>query len=156
MAELIGRDGSNLLTALSPADAPAWLREIPAVEILRRIWVQNYVWVEEQLHWRSNDQLPPGNQFINSPYDRRQPVMARSARRGGRVTCVHLSETCEKESPHLITHVTTTAATTTDEAMTETIHAELEQSDLTPSQHLRGFWLHHGPHPGLESATLRD
>jgi transposase len=42
---------------------------IPAVQILRRIWVQNYVWVEGQLHWRSNDQLPPGKQFINSPYD---------------------------------------------------------------------------------------
>jgi hypothetical protein len=47
-----------------------------------------------------------------------------------------VTETCEKESPHLITHVATTAATTTDEAMTETIHAELEQTDLTPSQHL--------------------
>jgi hypothetical protein len=44
-------------------------REIPAVEILRCIWIQNYVWVEGQLHWRSNDQLPPGNQFLNSPYD---------------------------------------------------------------------------------------
>jgi transposase len=49
---------------------------------------------------------------------------------------VHVTETCEKESPHLITHVATTAATTTDEAMTETIHAELEQTDLTPRQHL--------------------
>src|SRR5881397_1138361 len=63
-------------------------------------------------------------------------AMARSARRGGPETSVHLTETCEKESPHLITHVATTAATTTDEAMTETIHAELEQRDLTPGQHL--------------------
>ena len=62
MAELIGRDGSNLLTDLAAAEAPAWLREIPAVQILRRIWVQNYVWVEGHLHWRSNDNLPPGNQ----------------------------------------------------------------------------------------------
>jgi transposase len=69
MAELIGRESSQLLTDLYAAEAPAWLREIPAVEILRRICVQNYVWVEGQLHWRSNDNLPPGNQFINSPYD---------------------------------------------------------------------------------------
>jgi transposase len=61
---------------------------------------------------------------------------AKSARRGGLETSVQVTETCEKESPHLITHVTTTAATTTDEAMTETIHAELEQTDLTPRQHL--------------------
>src|SRR6266566_3949595 len=49
---------------------------------------------------------------------------------------VHLTETCEEEGPHLITHVATTAATTTDEAMTETIHADLRQTELTPSQHL--------------------
>ena len=69
MAELIGRDGSNLLTNLYAAQAPAWLRESPAVEILRSIWVQNDVWVEGQLHRLCNDHLPPGNQFINSPYD---------------------------------------------------------------------------------------
>src|SRR2546430_6733262 len=51
---------------------------------------------------------------------------AKSARQGGPVTSVNLSETGEEESPHLLTHVATTAATTTDEAMTETIHAELE------------------------------
>ena len=49
---------------------------------------------------------------------------------------MHLTETCEQESPHLITHVATTAAATTDEAMTEPIHANLERTDLTPSQHL--------------------
>ena len=69
VAELIGRDGSNLLTDLYAPEAPTFLREIPAVEILRRIWIQNYVWVEGQIHWRSNEDLPPGNQFINSPYD---------------------------------------------------------------------------------------
>jgi hypothetical protein len=63
-------------------------------------------------------------------------VMAKSARRGGPVTSVHLTETCEEDAPHLITLVTTTAATTTDEAMTETIHAELQQTKLTPRQHL--------------------
>jgi hypothetical protein len=58
-----------LLAAIDAADAPACLREIPAVQILRRMWIQNYVWIEGRLQWRSNDNLPPGNQFINSPYD---------------------------------------------------------------------------------------
>ncbi len=49
---------------------------------------------------------------------------------------VHITETCEEDAPHLITHVATTAATTTDEAVTETIHAELQQTELTPRQHL--------------------
>jgi transposase len=135
VAELIGRDGSKLLTDLYDASAPPFLREIPAIEILRRIWIQNYVRVEGQLHWRSNDNLPPGKQFINSPYD---PQARYGKKRETRWTGykVHLTETCEEDAPHLITHVTTTAATTTDEAMTETIHAELEQTKLTPRQHL--------------------
>jgi transposase len=134
-APLIGRDGSNLLTDLYAAEAPTCLREIPAVEILRRIWIQNDVWVEGQLHWRSNEDLPPGNQFINSPSDHE----ARSGKkRETRWTGykVHLSETCEEDAPHLITHVTTTAAATTDEALTETIHADLEPTDLTPRHHV--------------------
>jgi transposase len=135
LAERIGRDGSNLLTELSAAEAPAWLREVPAVQILRRIWIQNYVWVEGQLCWRSNEDLPPGKQFINSPYD---PEARYGKKRETRWTGykVHITETCEEDAPHLITHVATTAATMTDEALTETIHADLQQTDLTPGQHL--------------------
>ncbi len=135
VAQLIGQDGSQLLADIYTADAPPFLREIPAVQILRRIWIQNYIWVEGQLHWRCNDDLPPGKQFINSPYD---PEARYGKKRETRWTGykVHVTETCEEESPHLITHVATTAATTTDEALTETIHAELEQTKLTPRQHL--------------------
>jgi transposase len=59
-AELIGRDGSKLLTDLYAAEAPTFLLEGPAIEILRRIWLQNYVWVEGQLHCGSYEELPPG------------------------------------------------------------------------------------------------
>jgi transposase len=155
VAELIGRDGSNLLADISAADAPAWLGEIPAVESLRRIWIQNYLWVDGQLHWRSNEDLPPGKQFINSPYDQEARYGKKRETRWTGYK-VHITETCEEESPHLITHVATTAATTTDEAMTETIHAELQQIDLTPRQHLRGSWLYHGSHSGQQSAPIWD
>ena len=69
VAEIIGQDGSNLLVDIYATDAPPLLREIPAVQILRRIWIQNDVWIDGQIRWRDNDNLPPGNQFINSPYD---------------------------------------------------------------------------------------
>src|SRR5205823_4461256 len=55
LAEVIGQDGSNLLTEIYAADAPALLREIPAVETLRRIWVQNYVWADR--HRKQDTQL---------------------------------------------------------------------------------------------------
>jgi transposase len=40
MAEQIGADGWHLLAAINESLAPAWLREIPAVEVLQRVWVQ--------------------------------------------------------------------------------------------------------------------
>ena len=41
-AEGVGRDGHALLAAVAAADAPAWLREVPAVMLLRRVWIQNF------------------------------------------------------------------------------------------------------------------
>ena len=36
-AETVGRDGEALLSAVTAPGTPAWLREVPAVEILRRV-----------------------------------------------------------------------------------------------------------------------
>ena len=69
LAEVIGRDGSTLLTDIFAPEAPPLLCEIPAVEVLRRIWVQNYFWVEGHIQWRSHEDLPPAAKFIASPYD---------------------------------------------------------------------------------------
>jgi transposase len=41
-AEQIGRDGHQLLAAIMAPGAPIWLREIPAIELLRQVWVQNF------------------------------------------------------------------------------------------------------------------
>src|SRR5437016_10203069 len=43
LAVEVGADGAALLEAIYAADAAPWLREIPAVQILRQVWVQNYV-----------------------------------------------------------------------------------------------------------------
>lgn len=43
---------------------------------------------------------------------------------------VHITETCDEETPHLITHVETTSATATDEAALEPIHKALKERDL--------------------------
>ena len=68
----------------------------------------------------------------------------------------HLTETCEQDAPHLITHVATTAATTTDEAMTETIHAELSRASLTPRQHLLDTGYITAPILVSRRASVRD
>jgi hypothetical protein len=68
-AEVIGVDGTSLLHAIYDAAAPAFLREIPAVEILRQVWVQNYARIEGKVSWRSCENIPPAARYIGSPYD---------------------------------------------------------------------------------------
>ncbi|MFI1653172.1 transposase [Streptomyces avidinii] len=49
----VGEDGMHILRAVNDADAPPGLRELPAVEVLRQVWVQQY-WIDEdgRLCWR--------------------------------------------------------------------------------------------------------
>jgi Transposase DDE domain len=48
---------------------------------------------------------------------------------------VHITETCEDDLPHLITHIETTPGPTADGAATPEIHAALEQRGLLPGPH---------------------
>jgi transposase len=49
---------------------------------------------------------------------------------------VHLTETYDDGEPHLITHVSTTPATTPDCVMGPTIQHDWAQRDLLPNTHL--------------------
>lgn len=42
LAETIGADGRQLLERVYAAKSLPWLREVEAVETLRRVWVQHY------------------------------------------------------------------------------------------------------------------
>jgi DDE family transposase len=48
---------------------------------------------------------------------------------------VHLTETCDEDGPHLISHAATTRATTPDEVVTGAIQASLAQRALLPREH---------------------
>jgi transposase len=134
-AEQVGRDGMALLETLYAAQAPAYLRELEAVQILRRVWMQNF-WVSDgQLQWRDNDNTPPSGKYIGSPYD----VDTRYAHKGSITWTgykVHLTETCDDERPNLITNVETTSAVVADDAVTGSIHAALAEHKLLPGKHI--------------------
>jgi transposase len=136
LVQQIGGDGAALLRAICAADAPTWLREVPAVEVLRRVWVQTYVPSEQGPRWRTaEDGLPASAAFVSSPYD----TEAHYARK--RTTTwvgykVHLTETCDDQTPHLITHVETTPAPVADGAITPVIHRALQETALLPATHL--------------------
>lgn len=48
---------------------------------------------------------------------------------------VHLTETCDPETPHLIVNVETTPASTPDDRMVAVVHASLAKRDRLPTEH---------------------
>ena len=73
--------------------------------------------------------------MISSPYDRdvRLSKKRDTVWKGYKV---HLTETCDDDSPHVITHVETTSATTQDNVMVTPIHEALADKEMLPQEHL--------------------
>ena len=135
LAAVIGADGQVLLQAIDAASAQPWLQEIPAVQLLRRVWAEQYVEVNGTLSWREVKDMPSPAELIASPYD---PEARYSTKRSVEWIGykVHLTETCDPATPHLIVNVETTPATTPDDHMLATVHASLEPRGLLPAEHL--------------------
>jgi hypothetical protein len=103
LAVAYAKDGYALLEAVYDKTSPAWLAELPAVDVLRRVLLQNYTRVTgadgtEVVKRREKepegDGLPPGKHRIASPYDT-------DARWGAKRDefwlgyKLHVSETCD-------------------------------------------------------------
>jgi hypothetical protein len=135
LGEQIGRDGITLLTAVYTPTTPVELRALPQVKFLRRAWVVQFYQDDDQTRWRSSGNLPPGERIFTSPYD---PDARLSKKRDMSWVGykVHLTETCDDDHPHLITHVETTLATQADSEVVEPIHTALANKNCLPGQHL--------------------
>ncbi len=107
LAIAYARDGYALLEATYDPSSPGWLREIPAVDVLRRVLVQNYTRVisadgKEVVRRREKepegDGLPPGRVRIASPYDTdaRWGVKRDTFWLGYKL---HVTETCDDAPP---------------------------------------------------------
>lgn len=156
VAVQVGRDGFALLQAIHDTQAPGWLRDVPAVEVLRTVWIQHYhraistsSTAGTEVARRENDDLPPGQARLVSPYD---TDARHGIKRGMGWTGykVHFTETCDTQTcefvdvwsapmpgtPHLITTVATTDATITDVELTAVVHQQMARQGLTPAEHL--------------------
>jgi transposase len=164
LALAYGADGYALVSAVYAPFSPAWLRELPAVQALRIMLVQNYTRTtnsrgREVVKRRESlddggEGLPPGSIRLASPYD----ADVRWAAKGDDFFwCgfkVHISETCHDlpmpdktapgtqpgnnaptTPPNVITNVATTDATVPDVKQLEPIHAALDRRGLVPAEH---------------------
>ena len=107
LAIAYARDGYALLEAVYDSSSPAWLREIPAVDVLRRVLVQNYTRtvtaggrevIKRREKEPEGDGLPPGHARIASPYDTdaRWGVKREEFWLGYKL---HVTETCDDAPP---------------------------------------------------------
>ena len=107
LAVAYARDGYALLEAACHRAAPAWLRELPAVQTLRVVLLHNYTRtitedgrevIKRREKEPEGDGLPPGHLRIASPYDT-------DARWGVKRDIfwlgykLHLTETCDDPPP---------------------------------------------------------
>ena len=135
LAEQIGVDGRDLLEKVYASTTHSWLREIPAIDILRNIWIQQYHANEQGTPWRKDQELPPSARLIQSPYD----IEARYSKKkntGWVGYKAHFTEGCDSDQPHFILEVTTTSATLPDGDVMEDLHERLAEKQVLPSQHL--------------------
>jgi transposase len=132
----VGEDGHSLLASAYSPGAPAWLAEVPAVEVLRQVWLQQFTIEAGRVRWRTDEVgIPPASRFLSSPLD----VEARYGKKRSTSWVgykVHLTETCEDDAPHLIVHVATTPAPVADGEVTPAIHRELRDADRLPGKHM--------------------
>ena len=134
-ALVMGADGSRLLAALAEPTTPEAYKDLPAVQAVRAVWRQQFYFETEQLHLRTEENMPPCALRITSPYD----LEARFSTK--RETNwigykAHLTETCDADSPHLITQVQTTPSTTHDGHALSDIQADLAQKNLLPDEQI--------------------
>ncbi len=135
LALQVGADGFVLLDALDGAGAPAEAREVAMVGTLRDVWRIHYAREGNgPPRWRAGAELPPVGERLQSPYD---PEMHYSTKRQMEWSGykVHVTETCDEDTAHLVTHVMTCPAMQPDMASTAEIHSCLATKGLPPAEH---------------------
>ena len=138
-AAQVGTDGFRLLDALDESGAPPDTVVLPALGLLRRVWARHFERTTAKpgsggARLRPVRDIGPGGR-VESPYD----ADARfRTKRGASWTgyMVHLTESCDEDTPRLLLHADTTPANVADAARLSSIHAALAAKGLTPSEHL--------------------
>ena len=137
-AQQVGEDAYYLLACLEASDVADW-QHLPKIEALRTVLERHYEYkadapIEKRVRWKSKKELPRTNAGIESPYDKDARFRSRYGVNWVGYA-VNISETCDDEQCHLITHVETTDASVHEAQRTAVIHQALADKNLLPSEH---------------------
>ncbi len=116
---------------------------LPMVEVLRRVWERHFRrdggpadgGPASRVQLRPEGELPPAAEGIESPYDPEARYRSQSGMHWTGYIAV-LTETCDEDLPHLITHVATTTAAVHEVNCTAPVHEALVGLGLPPDEHL--------------------
>lgn len=136
LANQIGQDGVHLLTQIYfGKTTPESIKDLPEVEILRQIWLQQYYIDDNGTKMRDTKNIPSSAKRCASPHE----TESRYAKKGQTKWTgykAHLTESIDKDRPHLIVHVETAPACEHDIRRLEPIHRKLAERQLLPREHL--------------------
>jgi transposase len=130
-AEQVGEDGLFLLAQVYHAQDYPELAQLASIETLRQVWVQNFCQLEDRICLREPKDQPFSAKRISSPYD--AEARYKTSWVGYKV---HLTETCDPDTPNLITQVETRPSTEPDHEAVEIIHRDLAEKDCLPDEHV--------------------
>lgn len=130
----VGRDGFLLLDTLERDSTLVDLWQQPHVQLLHLAWSQHYSREGEDLRLREGKELCRSSERFNSPYDS-QAHYGNKGSRSWQGYKVHLTETCDDDAPHLVTHARTTPAAQGDIEAMVPIHTALAAKQLQPGEH---------------------
>jgi transposase len=130
----VGNHGFDLLKAIAGSNSEK-LKNLPTVKLFQQMWEQQLEIKDGKVSFLAAEKLAPVGERFDSPYDA-EAKFGKKRSTGWQGYKVHLTETCEKASPHLITNVITTEAFLPDTEVNFKIHADLKDKDLLPGIHL--------------------
>lgn len=131
--EHIGENGAWLLQRLEEGSAPAELQNLPEVQVLKTVWVQQFREEEGEMVYTDLKKYD-GHSQIQSPHD---PEARYSRKRhfewvGDKV---QVTETDDEGYPHIITDMVATSSNRTDHEELPAIQERLEQRECKPAEH---------------------
>jgi transposase len=128
----VGSDGEWLIERLSGEGAPAEIKRLPEVQVLKTVWAQQFREAEGKIVYQAGTHYD-GHTQIQTPHD---PEARYSRKRiqewvGGKV---QVTETDDEGYPHLITDIAGTCSSKTDYESLSDIQIRLKERHCLPGE----------------------
>ena len=144
----VGSDGEWLMERLAGEGAPAEIKSLPEVQVLKTVWAQQFREAQGKIIYQAGTHYD-GHTQIQTPHD---PEARYSRKRiqewiGGKV---QVTETDDEGYPHLITDIAGTCSSKTDYESAVRHPRTAQRTPVSAERTVCGQWLHERTEPGSQ------